>query len=49
MMISAGQVREARKLLSVTLAGLAAQSGVDAKHLDAFETGKRRMSVLDCR
>jgi transcriptional regulator with XRE-family HTH domain len=47
MIITAAQVREARKLLSLTLTGLAAQSGVDAKHLDAFERGKRRMSVLD--
>ena len=47
MIITAAQVREARKLLSLTLTGLAAQSGVDAKHLVAFELGKRRMSVLD--
>src|ERR1700676_1723590 len=36
MIITSAQVREARKLLSLTLTGLAAQSGVDAKHLDAF-------------
>ena len=47
MIITAAQVREARKLLSLTQTGLAAQSGVDAKHLDAFERGKRRMSMLD--
>ena len=28
-------------------AGLAAQSGLDSKHLDAFERGKKRMFVLD--
>jgi len=47
MIITAAQVREARKLLSLTLTDLAAQSSVDAKHLDAFERGRRRMSVLD--
>jgi transcriptional regulator with XRE-family HTH domain len=47
MIITAGQVREARKLVNLTLPALIARSGVDAKHLDAFERGKRRMSVLD--
>jgi transcriptional regulator with XRE-family HTH domain len=47
MTITAAQVKEARKLLGWTLPGLAAQSGVDAKRLDAFELEKRRMSVLD--
>ena len=32
---------------SWTLTGLAGKSRVDAKHLDAFERGKRRMFVLD--
>jgi transcriptional regulator with XRE-family HTH domain len=47
MIITAAQVHEARKLASLTLPTLGAQCGVDAKHLDAFERGKRRMSMLD--
>jgi transcriptional regulator with XRE-family HTH domain len=47
MIITAAQVREARKLLGWSGPSLAAKSAVDAKHLDAFERGKRRMSLLD--
>jgi transcriptional regulator with XRE-family HTH domain len=47
MTINGAQVREARNLLGWTVPGLAALSGIDPKHLDAFERGKRRMSVLD--
>jgi len=46
-MITAAQVKEARKLLGWPAPRLATQSGVDAKHLEAFERDKRRMSVLD--
>jgi len=47
MTLTGAQVREARKLLGWTLTSLASPSGVDSKHLDAFERGKRRRSVLD--
>jgi transcriptional regulator with XRE-family HTH domain len=47
MTITATEVKEARKLLGWTVPGLAAQSGVDAKRLEAFEREKGRMSVLD--
>ena len=47
MIITSAQVRDARNLLGWTVRGLAALSGIDPKHLDAFEREKRRLSVLD--
>jgi transcriptional regulator with XRE-family HTH domain len=47
MILTGAQVREARNLLGWSVLGLAALSGIDPKHLDAFEREKRRQSVLD--
>jgi transcriptional regulator with XRE-family HTH domain len=47
MTLTAAQVREARRLLGWTFPALATQSGVDASHLEGFERGRRRLSVLD--
>jgi transcriptional regulator with XRE-family HTH domain len=47
MTITAAQVKEARELLDLTTPALAKQSGIDARHLEGFERGKRRLSVLD--
>jgi transcriptional regulator with XRE-family HTH domain len=47
MILTAAQVREARRLLGWTVPALATQSGVDASHLEGFERGRRRLSVLD--
>lgn len=45
--INAVQVREACKLLGWTVSVLAKKSGVEARHIDGFEQGSRRMSVLN--
>jgi transcriptional regulator with XRE-family HTH domain len=47
MILTVAQVREARRLLGWTVPALATQSGVDASHLEGFERGRRRLSVLD--
>jgi transcriptional regulator with XRE-family HTH domain len=47
MTISAAQLKGARKLLGWRFPALATQSGVDASHLEGFERGRRRLSVLD--
>ena len=47
MTLTAAQVREARRLLGWTVSALATQSGVDASHLEGFERGRRRLSVLN--
>jgi hypothetical protein len=45
--VSRDPSQRSRKLVGSTLQALASQAGVDAKHLEAFEGDRRRMSVLD--
>jgi transcriptional regulator with XRE-family HTH domain len=47
MTLTAAQVREARRLLGWTFRALATRSRVGASHLEGFERGRRRLSVLD--
>jgi transcriptional regulator with XRE-family HTH domain len=46
VILTAAQVREKRRLLGWTVSALATQ-GVDASHLEGFERGRRRLSVLN--